>query len=256
MYKRQHVHSVFVISLLLLAAALLVGCSKDGASVIERHKVQGLAQLERLRRVSELMREQAPLIADTPALPFESASFKYSNPPPDGALVLAEWLTEEGLHTDSFSVESVGIVNDPFWGRSWAWLNTGKNPDGSPPERRYPGISMEEDLQAFVKVKYLGVVRTVDFSYPQVTGENSYMGGRYRVDIFFFELADTPKYLGGLIIDAVNDSERQFQYKTESREEDMRKELVSNLDYRSQAAFDKVMAEHTKGNAVNSKSSK
>ncbi len=256
MYTRQHSHSVFVISLLLLAAALLVGCSKDGASVIERYKAPGLAQLKRLQVVAEMMRDRPPLEADTPALPFESASFKYSNPPPDGALVLAEWLTEEGLHKDSFSVESVGIVNDPFWGRSGAWLTTGKNPDGSPPERRYSGISMEEDLQAFVKVKYLGVVRTVDFRYPQVTGENSYMGGRYRVDIFFFELADTPMYLGGLRVDAVNDAERQFQYQTESREEDMRKELVSNLDYRSEAAFDKAIAEHTKGSAVNSKSSK
>jgi hypothetical protein len=254
---RHHVHSVFVISLLLLAAALLVGCSKDGASVIERYKAPGLAQLKRLQVVAEMMRDRPPLIADTPSLPFATASFQTNNyPPTDGALVLAEWLTEEGLQKDSFNVESVGVVKDPFWGRSWAWLITGKNPDGSPPERRYPGISMEEDLQAFVKVKYLGVVRTVEFRSPQVTGENSYMGGRYRVDIFFFELADTPKYLGGLLVDAVNDPERQFQYKTESREEDMRKELVSNLDYRSREAFDKVMAEHTKGNAVNSKSSK
>ena len=234
--------------ILILASAFLVGCANQEAAVIERYKAAGLAQLKHLQGVGEMMRDRAPLDADAPSLPFERASFKKRDqPPPDGAFIDAEFLTEEGMRKDYLDVW-LSVDQNPFWGRCGAWLTTGKNPDGSPPQ--FANV-VEEELQVFLKVKYVGVARTVELRVPESAGEGQFSGGRYRFDMYFFELADPPKYLGGLRVDAYNDPKVRVEYRKRSRDADMKEWLVRNLRYRTHTALYELMTERAKGITMN-----
>ncbi len=263
MNKRHHVQSAFATSLLLLGAALLVGCRDKEAelaeaakgaqadAVIERYKAAGLAQLERLRQVGEMMRDRAPLDADARSLPFSKASFKYDpNSPSDGAFIDARWLTEEGLRKNDFLVEQFAVNKFPFWKECGAYLTTGKGSSGLRPGYmpHTDATAVEKDMQGFLKVKYVGVARTVEIRYPEVTGEDEFEGGRYRLDMFFFELTEPPQYLGGLRVDARNKSDIEFVYGgTVSRREMAEDTLARDLKFQTRTALYKMMTERAKG---------
>ena len=254
-------HSAFATTLLLLGAALLVGCGDKeaelaeaakvaaAAATIERYKPQGLAQLERLRQVGGMMRDRAPLDADARSLPLAKASFKYNpDSPPDGAFIDARMLTEEGLRKGSFS-EGFTVNELAFWGECGAYLTTGKGSQGTTPGYTPydDATAIEKAMQGFLKVKYVGVARTVESRYPEVTGENEFKGGHYRFDMFFFELADPPQYLGGLRVDARNKSEFEIQYRQGLLSETTRYALESDLKFQTRAALYKLMTERAKG---------
>ena len=260
MNKLHHVHSAFATSLLLLGAALLVGCKDKeaeaeqaaaaaraaaAAAMIERYRAQGLAQLERIKRVGELVREREPLSADSRTLPFDNVSFdETADPPPEGTFAEAARMTEEGMQDDSYN-QGVTIDAYPFWGLCRAYLTTGKNHVGETP---YDAAAVEKALQAFLKLKYVGAARTVELRNPEAEAiGNDFNGGRYRFDLFFYELADPPKYLGGLRVDARNESELKFKYKESSRKEDVERRLVYNLQYQTQAELYRMINERAKG---------
>ena len=255
MSMRHHVHSVFVISLLLLAAALLVGCANKEAAVIERYKAPGLAQLKRLQGVAELMRDRPPLVADAESLPLDGVSFMTGESYmtgekllPTGAFVDSEWLTEEGLRDNYFDAP-FSIEAGPFWGHCGAYLTTGKDSNGSPPKG---DKDIEEKFQKFLKVKFLGVARTVELRLPEVTGEAQFSSGRYRFDLHFFELADPPQYLGGIRVDASNDPNMNVKFREDMREEAMNRRLLQNLSYRTHEELNKMMFERAKIASMNS----
>jgi hypothetical protein len=249
MYKRQHAHSIFAKCMLIIASVLLVGCANKGAAVIERYKAPGLAQLKRLQGVAEMMRDRPPLVADAESLPLDGASFMTDpKAPPNGAFVDAEWLTEEGLRDDHFNAP-LSIEAVPFWEDCGAYLTTGMNSNGSPPKG---DKDIEEKFQKFLKVKFLGVARTVDLRLPEVTGEAQFSSGRYRFDLYFFELADPPQYLGGIRVDASNDPNMNVKFREDMREEAMNRRLLQNLSYRTHEELNKMMFERAKIASMNS----
>lgn len=263
MNKLHHVHSAFATTLLLSGAVVLAGCRDKeaelaeaanvaaAAATIERYKPQGLAQLERLRQVGEMMRDRAPLDADARSLPFSKTSFKYNpDSPPDGAFIDARWLTEEGLRKNDFLVEQFAVNRIPFWGDCGAYLTTGKSSGGYTPGYApdNDATAIEKAMQGFLKVRYVGVARTVEIRYPEVTGEDEFEGGRYRLDMFFFELAEPPQYLGGLRVDARNKSNIEFVYGgTVSRREMAEDTLARDLKFQTRTALYKLMTERAKG---------
>lgn len=262
MSMRHHVQSVSVISLLLLAAALLAGCKDNeaeaiaaeaakAAAALDRYKTPGLSHLARIQQVGELARKRPPLQADASSLPFEKTSFEKCKPPEvwttapyEGAFVHAEMVTEEGMRTYTSYPEEVNVVDRPFWASVGPLLTTGKYADGS----TFDVVgSFEGNMTNFLATKYLGVVRTIVLRYPEVTGGAQFNGGRYRVDIYFFEIADPPKYLGGLRVDASNDDTIGFQYRKEDGENDMKAQLVRNLKSKSDESLCTRMLERAKG---------
>ncbi len=260
MNKLHRVRFALAAWLLLLGAALLGGCrdkqselaqaakEAEAAAVIERYKVQGLAQLERIRQVSELVRDRPPLDADSRSLPFEKASFKKDgDSPPDGAFIDAGMLTEDGMMGRSFS-KGITVDDRPFWGDCGAYLTVGKGGGGYTTPR--DAAAVEQELRAFLNVKYLGVARTIELRPPEDVNEDEFKAGRYRFDMFFFELADPPKYMGGLRVDASNDPQVRFKYvqgASTSRRSYMLERLVQNLNYQTQSALYKLMNERAKG---------
>ncbi len=240
---------------------MLVGCRdreaelaeaakvSQAAAVIERYKPQGLVQLERIRQVSEMMRDRPPLDADARSLPLAKASFKYDpNSPPDGAFIDARMLTEEGLRKGAFS-DWFTVNEIAFWGECGAYLTTGKGSGGTTPGYTPydDATAVEKAMQGFLKVKHVGVARTVEFGYPEVTGEGEFKAGHYRFDMFFFELADPPKSLGGLRVDARNKSEFEIHYREGLLSETTRYALESDLKFQSRTALYKLMTERAKG---------
>ena len=219
---------------LLITCLAFLACKKNDAEVIEKHRPEASKQLERLKKVAALLKAQPPLDADAATLDLGSTSFqRYAKPSGDGAFVDAEMMNDAGLNKDFFDTW-ISIEQHPFWSRCGAWLTTGKNPDGSDP--KFANV-IEEELQGFMKVKKLAVVRTVQLVVPEPTGTNQFSGGRYRFDVFFYELADAPKYLGGVRVDAFNDENVKVKFKQSSKNADLKDWLVHNLRFRSQAAL-------------------
>ena len=230
--------------MLIIASVLLVGCANKEAAVIERYKAPGLAQLKRLQGVAEMMRDRPPLDADAESLPLGSASFEVgAKAPPDGAFVDAEMLTEEGLRKNLSNLP-LPVWELPFWGDCGAYLTTGMDSNGSPPKG---DKDIEEKFQKFLKVKFLGVARTVELRLPEVTGEAQFRSGGYRFDLYFFELADPPKYLGGIRVDASNDPNMNVKFREDMREEAMNRRLLQNLSYRTHEELNRMMFERAKG---------
>ena len=220
---------------LLLAALALAGCKKDDSVSVEPHKAVGVPQLERLKKVAALVKAQPPLEADTPKIELGHTNFKSDG---DGAFVDAEPLIGEGLQKDYYDAW-IAIEHHPFWSRCGSWFTTGKNSDGSQP--RFKNV-VDEEVARFVKVKTLAVARTVQLVVPEPAGDTEFKGGRWRFDVFFYSLDDAPKYLGGVRVEAVNDTTVGVKFKKDTKNADMKEWLVNNLRYRTQGAlYDAVM---------------
>lgn len=203
-------------------------------AVVDKHRPAATKQLERVKRLAEAVKVQPPLDADTVTLPLSGVSFVdlANGPFPTGAFVDAPAL-EDGLRTD-FYRSDITFDESPFWGRCIAWLETGKNPDGSPPQ--FANV-IEDELTAFETEKYVGVVRTVEYVKPALTGEGRFAAGRYRFDVFFYELSDRPRLLGGLRLDANNDESVRVKYQEKSRAFDELDWLGRNLRLRAYEAL-------------------
>lgn len=208
---------------------------KADAAPVARHRAEALAQLDRLQRVAELLQELAPLEADSRSLPLSHASFKkHADPPPDGAFCDASQLTDEALASDFSQPHPLVLDEHPFWGRCIAWGLTGRSPNGDPP--RFANV-IEEEFAEFLAVKYVGVARPVEYREPTAVEAGTFSAGRYRFDIYFFELADEPRYLGGFRIDAVNSAQVRYQYREPTRSMDQSEWLIRNLRYQTQSAL-------------------
>ncbi len=230
--------ALIAVAVLVLVPGALLGLLKgltllqraQDTQVIEQHRKEGLAQLERLRALQKAVENVKPLDADDASLPLGTTSFEqYAKPPPNGAFVDAEQLSEESFAKD-FVTTDFTLNEHPFWGRCGAWLTTGKNPDGSPPQ--FANV-IEEELQEFLAVKYVGVLKTVDYVKPQPSGEEKFSPGRWRFDVYVFELADKPRLLGGFRVDGVNDATVKVEFEKKHREYDITTWLKRNLKWRS-----------------------
>jgi hypothetical protein len=205
------------------------------AAPIARHRDAALAQLDRLKRVAELVDQRGPLEDDSLSLPLAQASFKkYAKPPPDGAFINLSQLTTACLATEAPRPDPMVVDFFPFWGRCISWVHTGRDPNGDPPRG---AVVVDEELREFLSVKYLGVARIVDFREPTTLAADMFSGGRHRFDVFFYELADEPRYLGGFRVDAANSSQIKYEYRTKTRSMDQSEWLIRNLRYQTQSAL-------------------
>ena len=214
----------------LLAALAFAGCEKDDSVSIEPHKAAGVMQLDRLKKVTAMVKAQPPLDADAAAIELGHTNFKSDG---DGAFVDAESLTSEGLQKDFYGTW-IAVEDHPFWSRCGAWFTTGKNPEGSSPN--FKNV-VDAEVARFLKMKTLAVARTVQLVVPEPTSDKEFSGGRWRFDVFFYTLDAVPKYLGGVRIDAVNDATVKVKFKQSSKNADMKDWLVHNLRHRTQGAL-------------------
>jgi hypothetical protein len=205
---------------------------------IDQQRAELVKQAARLRAVAKAVAQQAPLEADSEVLALNGGDFRRY--PPEGvkatgALVEDTQLTDDGLHRDfGYSNPWIALESSPFWSRCIAWVETGKSPDGNPPQFRNV---IEEELAKFLAVKVVGVARTVELVLPESAGDSKFSAGRWRFDLFFYTLEDEPKYLGGVRVDAVNDATVKVEYEKRSRDIDSKKFLVMNLRWRAQDAL-------------------
>jgi hypothetical protein len=218
---------------------------KADIAPLARHRDAALAQLKRLQRVAALVEARAPLEADSASLPLSRANFKkHAEPPPDGAFIDASQLTDEMLSRDFSQPHPLTLDDHPFWGRCVAWVLTGRDPNGDAP--RFAHV-IEEEFGKFLSVKYIGVARAVDYREPTAIEAGTFSGGRNRFDLFLYELADEPRYLGGIRIDAVNSPQVRYQYREKTRTMDQSEWLLRNLRYQTHAALIAALRQRAPG---------
>ncbi|MCC6333070.1 MAG: hypothetical protein IT380_03665 [Myxococcales bacterium] len=230
---------------LLLGGALTalklatVNQEKVDFAVIEKHRAAASAQLDRVRRLADAVRAEKPLDADTVTIPLSGVSFVdlSGQPPPTGAFVRADLLTEEGYRDDDDG-DDFTFDRSPFWGRCGAWLETGKDPDGKPP--KFANV-IEEEFQAFEKVRYVGVVRPLELVKPERKDDATFLAGHYRYEVLFYELSDSPRLLGGLRLEGKNDEAVRVKYQEKTRAFDEAEWLRRNLRLRAYEALSRAL---------------
>ncbi|MEW5738055.1 MAG: hypothetical protein AB1938_03960 [Myxococcota bacterium] len=208
---------------------------KQDFAVIEKHRAAAAKQLDRVRSLADVVRAQGPLDADTVNIPLSGVTFVDLSgaPPPNGAFVRAELLTEEG-YRDDFDGDDFTFDRSPFWGRCGAWLETGKNPDGTPP--KFANV-IEDELRAFELVRYVGVLRPLELVKPERRDDSTFAPGHFRYEVLFYELSDKPRLLGGLRLEGKNDETVRVKYHEKTRAFDEMEWLRRNLRMRAYEAL-------------------
>lgn len=224
--------------LLVLAAAAWLGAKKwkqvqavEAASVaVEVHRAPASKQADRVRKLADVVKAQPALDSSTVTLPMSGVSF-VKGAPATGALVDADSLTEDGLQGDTTSGE-LAFDPTPFWGRCVAWLEAPRGDNAPPPP---PGV--EKDCAAFEAVKYVGVVRVAKSVAPEKKADGTEVDGELRAEALFYELSDTPRLLGGLVLEAKTDATDREAYRAKPRKVDEAAWLRGTLRERAYEAL-------------------
>lgn len=224
--------------LLVLAAAAGFGAKQwkqaqaveAASAAVEAHRAPATKQADRVRKLGDVVKAQAALDASTVTIPMSGVSF-VDGATATGAFVDVDSLTEDGLQKDTTDGE-LAFDPTPFWGRCVAWLEAPRGESAPPPP---PGV--EQDCAAFEAVRYVGVVRVAKSVAPEKKADGAEVDGALRAEALFYELSDTPRLLGGLVLEAKTDAVDREAYRAKPRKVDEAAWLRGTLRERAYEAL-------------------
>lgn len=175
-----------------LLVALLSACTSAERKPIEKHRAEGVAQLDRLRQVRALVMNQPPLDADTRSFRFTNVDFRRDEVRSiaNGTFVVVDDLTDQNLKrgwSDAPFSLSRSFVED-----CGEWFSP-----GNVSEPIYDAPTVARKVNEFLAVKWLGVIRTHELNEAD---------GHHRFEVLFYQLSDPPSYAGGVRLDVRGDS--------------------------------------------------
>jgi hypothetical protein len=180
--------------LLVVAGAVALGACKP--SVVEKYKPQALPKVTALQALAA--KPLPPLAADTlrsPGAPLRESGM--IAPPGNTAIYGVELLA-----TPSADVNRTNAFDSEFALRdAIAWVG------GRPVEKYTPQASVVEHLEALASLRYVFVVRPVEYVRPVVEGA-SFRPGAFRGEAHLFDLDGT--YYGGVRFAAASSSKVDF----------------------------------------------
>ena len=184
---------------------------------LDRLREPAEQQARRLKALADAVKAEPFLDADTRSLPLGGVSF-VDGPGATGAFVDAAALARDELRRDEYR-GALTFDETPFWGGCIRWLDQRARPaspdDAPPTEDEVERLAAQ--LEAFLAVKYLGVVRDRELDAPGALEDGGFALGRYRGEVLFYELTDAPRLLGGLRVVAMNDAAARETYRGQPR---------------------------------------
>ena len=197
-------------NLLLMTTLFLISCSPSLESILENNKMAVETRLSQIEKV-------VSQVSGLPTIRADSIQ-KIDGPTPDfyhdvPALVSGDDKTiksrnavimheEDLLDLAVVKKDKLTLSFDKTINEAASLVRKGKMTDGKPP---YKNDTVELwYFEPLKYIKYLVVIRTHNYTKPEVVGGSKFIYGRYSGEALMFDI-DKNLYLGGVSFNAMND---------------------------------------------------
>lgn len=189
-----------LVSVLLVVWALFA-CKKKtpDEQALEKYSEKGKARVAALEKVAVAIKSVPPTTTDS----LKPGNYKYSASGTGDNFAFLQARALDNLAKPKFEQfempNRISMFSKNYYYNACSLVKTGKNHEGSG-----PFMAVDKDgLDALVAVQYIGIVRALSFSAPNVVSADEFTSGKIGGDVIVFDL-ESGAQLGAYQYSATN----------------------------------------------------